>query len=350
MTPTEHSQPRGDEEQKHALPVAWSQRIDDYAIALAVSSDGRLLAVGGGSGALHVLHATTGAVAFKTSAHPGGLLGAGFSPCASRLVTVGQDGFAHLFDGLGNQVGSVSGGAASVEHVAWSPDGTRFATASGRTARVWTLDGMPVCEAEPAESSLTGLAWNSRSTQLAIACDGGVSVVEAQTGRVKQRLAWRGSPISLAWSPNDAVIACGTQECSVHFWRLASGQDSAMSGYMAKPRALAWDRTGKLLATGGAPAVSVWSFEGSGPEGARPTMLTSHQALCMTLAFHPEEPWLASGADDTRVILWHPRTASSPVGLGFLEDTVTALGWADRGRLLVGADSIGVVRAWCPER
>jgi WD40 repeat protein len=346
--PTEHRPGQRDVAPKHALPIAWSQRVDDYATTLTVSADGQLLAVGNGGGTLYVLDANTGAIAFQTAAHPGGVLGAAFSAGEPLLATVGQDGYAHVHDASGRLITSVSGGSPWVEQVAWAPDGGRFVTTSGRSARMWTRDGMPVWEAEPAESTLTGLAWNRRGTEVAVACYGGVSLLEAKAGKLRRRLAWRGSIVSLAWSPNDAVVACGTQECTVHFWRLASGKDSAMSGYTSKPRALSWDRTGKLLATGGDPAISVWSFEGKGPERKQPTMLTSHRALCTTLAFHPEQAWLASGADDTGVILWHPRTSTTPVGFGFLEDTVTALAWADGGRMLVGTDSLGVVRAWRP--
>jgi WD40 repeat protein len=346
MIPMEHLELPREEERKHALPIAWSQRVNDYATTLVASSDGQLLAVGTGSGSLHVLDAHTGATVFETLAHPGGVLGAAFSPRECRLATVGQDGYGRLHDGFGKLLAAVSGGSAWTEHVAWSGDGSRFATTSGRCARVWTRDGMPVCEAEPAESRLTGLAWSHRGSELAVACFGGVSLLEPQAGKVRRRLERRGSIISLAWSPNDAVIACGTQECTVHFWRVSSGKESAMSGYTSKPRALAWDRAGNLLATGGDPAISVWTFEGKGPEGKRPTMLTSHRALCTTLAFHPDQPWLASGADDTGVILWYPRTSATPVAFGFLQDTVTSLAWADGGRLLVGADSLGVVRAW----
>ncbi len=27
------------------------------------------------------------------------------------------------------------------------------------------------------------------------------------------------SLVSLAWSPDEKIVACGSQDCSVHFWR-----------------------------------------------------------------------------------------------------------------------------------
>jgi WD40 repeat protein len=119
-----------------------------------------------------------------------------------------------------------------------------------------------------------------------------------------------------------------------------------MSGFPSKPRALAWSSDGKLLATGGDTAVTIWSFEGKGPEGKAPTVLVGHQALCTALAFHPKQPRLASGSDDMGVLVWDPRAGKTPVGFGFLEETVTVLAWAAGGRLLIGADALGSVRAW----
>jgi WD40 repeat protein len=82
--------------------------------------------------------------------------------------------------------------------------------------------------------------------------------------------AWKGSLISVAWSPDGKVIACGSQDNSVHFWRLSTGNDSEMSGYPSKPRALSWDAKSSLLATSGGEEVCVWDFAGKGPEGLPP--------------------------------------------------------------------------------
>ena len=74
-------------------------------------------------------------------------------------------------------------------------------------------------------------------------------------------------------SPDGDIVACGSQDNSVHFWRRSTEEDSMMSGYPGKPSALAFDDTGTLLATGGGEAVTVWSFQGSSPEGTRPGVL-----------------------------------------------------------------------------
>ena len=60
--------------------------------------------------------------------------------------------------------------------------------------------------------------------------------------------------------PDGDIVACGSQDNTVHFWRRSSGKDSMMSGYAGKPSALALSASGILLATGGGQDVTVWSF------------------------------------------------------------------------------------------
>jgi len=335
---------------KHELPVSWAAELSEYSTSLSVSSDSTLVAVGTAAGELCVFETQTGALRFRVDAHPGGIFAVEWSPKERLLASAGQDGNARIYDAEGKQLAALPGGSAWVEYLAWSPNGKWLATAAGRIARLWTSSGAPLLETQPHESALTGLAWNRNSTELATACYGGVRLFEVGERAHSKHLAWPGSLISLSWSPTGSVIACGTHERSVHFWRLRSGRESEMSGFAAKPRALEWDTEGRLLATSGDSTISVWSFDGKGPEGKPPIELIGHRALCTTLAFHPKSPRLASGSDDTGVLIWEPRNQRTPLGFGFLEETVTALAWAHGGRLLIGSDAMGTLRAWDVER
>ncbi|AKV04447.1 High-affnity carbon uptake protein Hat/HatR [Labilithrix luteola] len=332
---------------KTELRARFRLETGDYVAALTVSRDGRLCVAGLGDGRVLGLDLSSGKELFSTVAHPGVVLGVALSPAGDSVATCGQEEAAKLWTTQGKLLRELpSGGAAWVEHVAWAPRGERLATAAGKKVRVWTSDGEPIVETEALASTITGLAWRADGNALAATCYGGVDILPFTPGMKARHLAWKGSLISVAWSPDAKVIACGSQDCSVHFWRLATGQDSQMSGYPFKPKALAWDSASRLLATSGDATVTVWDFHGKGPEGTRPLQLESHKGACTCLAFSPRKGVLASGSQDTSVLLWEPRKGTRPTRFAFLDDEITGLAWHPEHHTLVAGDASGTLCAW----
>ena len=121
-----------------------------------------------------------------------------------------------------------------------------------------------------------------------------------------------------------------------------------MSGYPAKPSTLAFDDTGTLLATGGGEAVTVWSFEGDGPEGTRPGVLEFHVQPVTALAFARRGMRLASAARDGAVVVWSLERDGEgrPIGTAVLADIGAQLYWRPDGRALAALDARGGVTAW----
>lgn len=332
---------------KTELVARWRMPAGDYVAALDVSRDGELCVAGLGDGSLLALEVATGRVLLRTQAHAGGVLGVSISPDGTLLATCGQEPDAKLWRLSGELACALpGGGSAWCEHVVWAPAGGRIATAAGRTVRVWTARGEPLLESDRLPSTVTGLAFRRGGSEIAASCYGGVHVLPVSDGASLRHLAWKGSLISVTWSPDGKVLAGGCQDCSVHFWRLATGRDAQMSGYPFKPKALAWDRDSTLLATSGDPKVTVWDFRGKGPEGTRPIQLEAHRGLCTALAFSPRKGMLASGSQDTSVLLWEPRRGAKPVRFAFLEDEITTLAWHPQHKGLLGADASGAICCW----
>jgi len=332
---------------KTELVPKWRIDVSDYVAAADISRDGTMCVLGVGNGQVVGVDLATGQQRFALHAHGGGVLGTSISPDCERFVTCGQEPSARIWSRSGELLRELPGGGASwVEHAAWAPAGRRVATAAGKKVRVWTEDGEPLVETEPLESTVSALAWRADGSGLAAACYGGVYILPFVSGAKARQLAWKGSLISLAWSPDAKIIACGSQDSSVHFWRLASGRDSQMSGYRSKPKALAFDRESKLLATAGDATVTVWDFRGKGPEGTRPIQLQSHRGVCTRLAFSPRKGVLASGSQDTSVLLWEPRRSTKPSRFAFLEDEITALQWHPADGGVLAADASGNAAYW----
>jgi WD40 repeat protein len=319
-------------------------KLGDFVTAIAFSPEGSLLVAGTGSGELVALDPDSGRTRWRVDANRGGVLDVAVS---RRLVaSSGQDGKTLLFDHAGAKRSELPGSASWVEHVAFAPDGKRLATAAGKHVRLWSEDGQPLLETQAHPSTVTALQWSKGGSELATTCYGGVYLWPFAPGANPRHLPFKGSLLSIAWSPDEKVIACASQDCSVHFWRLDSGRDSEMSGYPFKPKALAWDVRSTMLATGGDATICVWDFAGKGPEGSAPIQLATHKAEVVALAFHPRKAILASGSQDTGVALWEPRRSTQPIAFAFLDDAVEALAWSPKAPMLVGTDGDGSIVAW----
>jgi WD40 repeat protein len=162
-------------------------------------------------------------------------------------------------------------------------------------------------------------------------------------------LAWKGSPLALAWSPDGKMLAHGNQDSTVHFWYYDDARDMQMWGYRTKVRELAWDHTSRHLATGGGPVVCIWDTRASdrGPEGSRPVMLEGHdeESTLTALAYQSRGFLLASAGTDGRVFLWQPTNARGPqVGaFEFPGAEASVLAWSPDDRSLAAGSGTGVV-------
>ena len=334
---------------KGVLRLGWSSMVGDYAIAGGWTPRGEALVVGDAAGGVYAFDGKTGATIWaQRGVHEGGVLAVAMHPNRPAFATAGQDGRVLVWSAAEGRVSlAIDVGNDWVEHVAWSPDGKWLAASCSRQVHAYGADGVRIWRSHDQPSTVSAIAW-SGTEELATACYGRVTFFDAFTGKLRQKLEWRGSLVSMALSPDGDIVACGSQDKSVHFWRRSIEQDSMMSGYPGKPSALAFDDTGTLLATGGGEAVTVWSFWGSGPEGTRPGVLIHHVRSVTALAFARRGMRLASGARDGVVVVWSLRRngEGDPIGAAYLADVVDSLYWRPDGRALAALDAQGGATVW----
>ena len=252
---------------KGVLRRGWSAAVGDYAIAGGWTQHGEALVVGDAAGGVYAFDGKSGAIAWaRQEAHDGGVLAMALHPSGAAFATAGQDGRVLVWgvaEGQAKQ--AIDVGSGWVENVAWSPDGQWLAASCSRQVRAYGADGGEVWRSDDHPSTVSALAWSSAG-ELATACYGRVTFFEASTGELRQKLEWKGSLVSMVLSPDGEIVACGSQDNSVHFWRRSTEQDAMMSGYPGKPSALAFNDSGTLLATGGGEVVTV-DRAGPAPHG-----------------------------------------------------------------------------------
>ena len=160
------------------------------ATALALSRDGKLLAIGIGAGQVLVVDVERGKLASPVLALSDDVANSiEFSPDAEQVAVGREDGRTQLFDrASATPLGApLAANAAAINDVSFSPDGTVLATAGhDRTGALWSLDGRRAIGVPLAgqHGHVTEAAYTPDGRLFTAAVDGTVAERDGATGRV----------------------------------------------------------------------------------------------------------------------------------------------------------------------
>jgi WD40 repeat protein len=275
--------------------------------------------------------------------HNFGTTAVAWQPKGTCLASAGQDGKIRLWNSTSLlPIRELEGGAAWVEHLAWSPDGQYLASAAGRKLRLWDSAGNLLQDYPLHNSTIADIAWKPNSTVLTSASYSTVRFFEPAQAEVVSEFSWKGSILVMAWSPNGRFIATGDQDATVHFWFAESGEELQMWGYTTKVRELSWDCNSRYLATGGGAEVVIWDCK-TNPAGTKPLMLRGHETLLSGLAFQHHGDYLASGDTEGNLYLWQPKTSTRFLSKHTLKSGITQIKWASNDKELALGTEMGSV-------
>ncbi|GGQ18129.1 WD40 repeat domain-containing protein [Streptosporangium pseudovulgare] len=230
-----------------------------------------------------------------------------FSPDGSRLATAEADGAVRLWDtATHEQVGSpMTGHEGAVRSVAFSPDGTRLATAgSDGTTRVWDLIaherlGAPV---KGHDDEVQSVAFSPDGSRLATTGGGKTHVWDLAT---RERV---GAPMvgtwSVAFSPDGARLATAGDDGAVHLWntRTHARIGAPMKGHDGAVWSVAFSPDGSRIASAGFDGtVRVWDTATREQAGSP---MAGHKGAVRSVAFSPDGAHLATVGDDGTARVW----------------------------------------------
>jgi WD40 repeat protein len=323
--------------------------VGDCVTDIDWSPDATGLVIADASGNLTLIRIPEGNFTWSVMAHDAGALQAKWCPTGEVVASAGEDGNVKLWNPeTGVLVNTLTVNRQWVDRIAWSPDGKLLAAVAGNTLVVWQRDGEELMRFDGHPSTVTAIAWQQNSKQIATACYRGVSVFHVdRPGRPVKTLSCLGSLIALAWSPDGKAIAAGSQDRMLQFWRLGGNKTghAEMKGYPEKVSNVAWNADGRYLASAGGNTAVIWKNQGKGPAGTAPRVLKGHRQRVTHLRYQHAGPLLATGDQAGDVFLWRMADEqpleSWPVGAA-----VTAIAWAPDDRTLVVANRLGEIHAF----
>jgi WD40 repeat protein len=276
------------------------------ALAFAFTPDAAQV-ISGGSTVFSVHEASTGKSLRQFDI--AGTVPAWWWPGRPLVAGVGTPSLSLWDPASGKQLRSLTGHAASVSTVAFSPDRKTLASASyDKTVRLW----------------------------------------DVATGKVKRTFTSHGGYVlAVAFSATGKLVASGGADKEVLVWEAASGKVlHKLSGHDGDVAALAWaPGSSSILASAGKEGtVRLWTVR-----TGKATELRATNEL-VSLAWSPDGKWLAGGQGDHRLQIWQ---VSSGNLLHTLEEggsppQVSALAWSPNGRMLAAGRGNHTMQLWEP--
>jgi WD40 repeat protein len=279
--------------------------------------------------------------------HRAGVLSVAWSPDGTRLATAGWDMTARVWDAAGREVLALRGHTSGIQAVAWSPDGRRLATASvDGTARVWEAsDGHELVPLRGHVAPVLSVDWSPDGLRLVTGgLDGAVKVWDAAGREIGSVPAHDGVVHSVAWSPDGKWLATGGRDKAARVWEAATRRPiRALEGHTGEVWSVAWSPDGTRLASASDDAtVKVWDAAA----GKELLELKGHTSRVMSVVWSRDGTRLATGSRDGTAKVWDAATGREALAFKGHVYAVNSVAWFPDGKGLATGSEDGTVKTW----
>jgi WD40 repeat protein len=320
-------------------------------LTVAFSAAGDRIASGGRDGAVLLWDVATRKEHKRLTDHKGPVRGVGFSPDSRVIYSTSEDGMLRVTEAESAKVlFQRETRPFEVNRLAVSPSGEFLITAGKRTidsrtqgvTEVWVTKSARIASMMTSPDELTSVAYAPDGKVIAAAGPSRVHLLDGPSGRILMQFpAGKGlSGGGVAVSPDGKTIAATGAGAAVRLWDVATGKRRGEGlGSTGGESSLAFSPDGKRLATGsvgdwGERDVRVWDLRNGTPV----LTLKGHEGNVRQVVFAPDGSRVLTGGNDGILRVWD---AASGKELDSLKFHARLLGISAEGKTLtaVGADS-----------
>jgi len=288
-----------------------------------------------------------------------------WSPDGKLIASASDDTYVQIFDAAsGRRKIIYSGHTEEVAAVAWSPD-SKFIASGGQdtTVQVWNANsGARILTYKGHADRVNGVSWSNDSQSIVSGSeDKTVQVWNAVNAALS--FNFRGHTagvLCVGWQPDNSSVASGSWDGTLRDWATvqhgnhfnAGDQIFSYGGHgNNEVNALAWSPGGNFIASAGADQTVQIS---NGIDGTpRPPFFTGHVNRqhanpVLSVAWSPDGTSIASGDTTGNVYVW--KTAGGRTFFIYRghKGAVNALAWSPDGKTIASASADSTVQLWQP--
>ncbi|MDL1873832.1 hypothetical protein FBQ85_01460 [Cytophagia bacterium CHB2] len=294
-----------------------------------------------------------------------------FSPEGKLLAIASDDGTIRFCDMVtGAELNSLRGHTAGIAAIDFCNNGRWLASASQDTIKLWELAADTLVQAWNAQQAdIRSVAFGPDDRMLASSArNGSIRLWNLATpGFLRASLSrffpfirpvaifdtlrvirsTGGAVETLAFSPNGKLLAAGSQDGAVRLWEVKTGRIiGTLSGHQRAVSSVAFSPDGKVLASGAKDTmIHLWDVQQQSPKHT----LAGHRGEVLKIAFSPDGRLLASASQDSTIGIWDIDSGTAKHRLHDHDGAVRTLAFNpddSKGVLLLSGSSDRSIRLW----
>jgi WD40 repeat protein len=293
----------------------WRLRLPTTPQAIAISPDGKTIAVGDENGIIHLCDSSTAKIGQTLDGHDHWLITAlAFSPDGKTLASVGGkhfEAFVVLWNATNwTQKHKLPHRRPAVPVLAFTKDSKKLATA-GRDDPVCIWDvatGQMHLELPALEHRVAALAWSANPNQLwVVPAKGDPVLVDVNKATTVRSLRGFGPPFASTADGITLALHSTLRYGTPAYFHLVNAATGDANGYLEgcfSAMALAFSADGKLIAAADGPSILIWDAISRKPL-FRPNAPTGHLLMAIAPSHHST---LLIQSSNRPVELWDLKT------------------------------------------